>query len=337
MSTANQAVSGQFVHFMNCTLSVSGLQCFSCYSRVCGANISELTSLLEGTMGCCECFNGTEDCNIADTAASSSQMYGSRPLGECCNNVSHTVRTESYKRIQSTGSGTANCDDEEDLGGLCFHSQQELAIDDRLVLEMSAGAYIVHRFQFDRSNSCISSLSIRAFNGADTDGITFTLYKTYMSRSNTATTRLYEEKMSFRVQIKSIAGNVLTVIPMQQGSPVCVEAGDTLGFSVLDTADFRLGRSSMARSDDSVGNITDSIDHSCEELNGLFEPFNVTVIRNYDPLIAVNFGKQTKHLSCFCHHKLAIPLPALIFSRSTKYNSSDHSARSLICHYNAYN
>ena len=218
-------------------------------------------------------------------------MYGSRPLGECCNNVSQTVRAESYERIRSTGSGTANCNDEEELGGLCFHSQQELASDSQSVLEMEAGAYIVHHFRFDQSNSCISSLSIRSFNGTDTSGINFTLYKTYKSRDSTINTRLYEEKILFRVQIKSIAGNVLTVIPRQQDSPVCVEAGDTLGFSVLDTADFRLGRSGMARNVDSVGNITYSIDHSCEELNGLFESFSDTILRNYDPLIAVNFGK----------------------------------------------
>ena len=239
-------------------------------------------------------------------------MYGSRPLGECCNNVSQTVRAESYERHQSTGSGMANCDKEEELGGLCFHSQQELASDSQSVLEMETGAYIVSHFRFDRSNNCISSLSIRAVRGADTDGINFTLYKTYVSRDSTINTRLYEEKMSFRVQIKSIAGNVLTVIPMQQDSPVCVEAGDTLGFSVLDTADFRLGRTAST-SDDSVGNITDRMnEHSCEELNGLLELLEDTTLKNYDPLIAVNFGKQTKHLSCcFFHNDIETTIPYL--------------------------
>ena len=254
---------------------------------MCDATTSQLFSLVnDSDLRCCECFESLSVSLCADdlnsTVSAIENTFSSSSLEQCCSNVSTIVTTESY--VLST------------VDEVTSHTEEELKkanIDN----EIGAGEYIIPSFRFDR-NDCIRSILVRPVEGIQSSGnniLTFAIYRTYQN-GGTFTSRLYELKTSFSVTlVQQESSNIATAMLPEE--PVCVETGDTLGFSIPPMSDFRLGIVlSDGTNDFFTHNITDiAIEQPCQQLNGFYE-----VVRSdlfgflgtlYNPLIKVELGE----------------------------------------------
>ena len=240
-------------------------------------------------LGCCECFESLSADECANdpnsTVSAIENTFSSSSLEQCCSNVSTIVTTESYMLNTDPTGDEVTSHTEEVL--------ETTAID----TEIGAGEYIVPSFRFDR-NDCIRSILsiVEGIQSSGNNMLTFALYRTYRVPDDGGgfTSQLYELIKNFSVTlVRQESSNIATAMLPEE--PVCVERGDTLGFSIPPMADFRLG-SIRTSNDFFTHNITDiAIEQPCQQLNGFYE-----VVRSplfgflgtlYNPLIKVELGE----------------------------------------------
>ncbi len=236
----------------------------------------------QSDLECCDCFEFLTNDDCASDTNSTVSAIEARFRGtgtDCCDDVNTIITSQSYELDDTAAT-------------VMYKTRDELQME-TVSVEIGAGEYILPHFRFD-SSACIRTVLVIPWSSILPGGnntLTVSIYKTYASSNFNS--KLYEFKTSFSVDLIQ-QGSLQNVSVGTLDTPVCVESGDTLGFSISSMADYSLA--SSLTSDVYTHNITDAVfEQPCQQLSKFFEVAPLVgfgYLNNYDPLITVEFGRS---------------------------------------------